>query len=305
MATIDVDKAVPILSVSAPGGTYDGNPFPASWTIRGINNSRATSLEGVTPTLAYFVGSNASGVDLGVTPPAEAGTYSVVASYAGSADYAPAQSTATTFVIQRGSAAIALASSGGSAVFGQSVAFVATVQTAVAPGGTVTFMDSSSPLATVAVDGSGKATLTTASLAIGSQPITAIYSGSTDFLGAQSTASLETVTQDASKIVMVPHPVYKKKALQAVNLTAEIEPVAPGGGVPTGSVLFEYAVKRRKKVTMKMLAERDTHRRRGDIEIQASVALEQDTHDRLQRWPRFWSNDNDTPQSDTKVIALT
>ena len=281
LATIVVDKAVPILSVSAPGGIYDGNPFPASCTIRGINNSLATSLEGVTPTLAYFVGSNASGVDLGSTPPAEAGTYSVVASFAGSADYAPTQSTATTFVIQRGSAAIALAPLGGPAVFGQSLTFVATVQTGVAPGGTVTFMDGTSPLATVAVDGTGRATLTTASLAIGSQPITAIYSGSTNFIGARSTATLETVIQDATKIVMVTHPVYKKKVLQAVNLTAEIEPVAPGGGVPTGTVLFEYAVKRRKKVTMRKLASADSGRRRSHIEIQASVALEQDAHDRL------------------------
>ncbi len=126
-STIDVDKAVPSLNVSAPGGVYDGNPFPASVTIDGIGNSPGTGLEGVTPLLAYYDGSNTSGASLGATPPTDVGTYTVEANFAGSADYAPTQSAPATFTIGRSSTTIALAASGGSAVFGQSVTFVATV----------------------------------------------------------------------------------------------------------------------------------------------------------------------------------
>ena len=36
--------------------------------------------------------------------------------------------------------------------------------------------------------------------------------------------------------------------LKAVELTATIQPVAPGGGVPTGSVTFEFIKKQGKKV---------------------------------------------------------
>ena len=51
----------------------------------------------------------------------------------------------------------------------------------------------------------------------------------------------------------MPHAVLKgKKKLSAIGLTAEIEPVAPGGGVPTGRVTFEF-VRHGNKVTVKTL----------------------------------------------------
>ncbi len=47
-------------------------------------------------------------------------------------------------------------------------------------------------------------------------------------------------------------------------LTAEIEPVAPGGGVPTGSVTFEVITTKRKKSQTKYWA-RCCQRRCGDV----------------------------------------
>jgi hypothetical protein len=66
-------------------------------------------------------------------------------------------------------------------VLGQAVTYTATV-VAFAPGtptGTVTFWDGSTPLGTVALDGSGRASLTTTGLSVGLHAITAIYSGGT------------------------------------------------------------------------------------------------------------------------------
>ena len=59
-------------------------------TITGVSGTAAASLEGVTPTLTYYSGTTS----LGSTAPTAPGTYTVVASFAGSTDYAPAASPA-------------------------------------------------------------------------------------------------------------------------------------------------------------------------------------------------------------------
>jgi large repetitive protein len=88
----------------------------------------------------------------------------------------------------------------------------------------------------------------------GSHAITATYNGGTDFLGGKTGTAAESVSQSPTAIILVPHAVLKgKKKLTAVGLTAEIEPVAPGGGVPTGRVIFEFIKKHGKKVTVKTL----------------------------------------------------
>ena len=127
------------------------------------------------------------------------------------------------------------------------VTFVATVAAAGTPSGTVTFLDDGTTLATVALDGSGTATLTTSALAVGSHSITATYSGDAGFAGAQSGPASESVGQAGTTVVLVPHPVLKKKKVKSEILTAEIEPTSPGGGVPTGTVTFELLTKKKKK----------------------------------------------------------
>jgi hypothetical protein len=59
-ATISVTRATPVLTVGAPGGTYDGTPFPATVAIvsgiPGLKNTPAASLEDSTPILTYYEG---------------------------------------------------------------------------------------------------------------------------------------------------------------------------------------------------------------------------------------------------------
>jgi hypothetical protein len=257
--TINVDLATPVLEVSDSGGTYDSKAFPASVTITGTgpDNTPAGSLQGITPTLTYYDGSGTTGISRGAQPPSAPGSYTAVAAFTGNADYAATRSTPVTFTIQPAAATIALASSAGSPVFGQSVTVVASVSAVVkaagVPSGTVTFLDNGAPLGTVALDGSGTATLTTAVLAVGSQSITATYGGSADFAGAASGAASESVSRAATQVVLVPHPVLKKKKVVSVGLTAEIVPSAPGAGIPTGSVIFELITKKKKKLVTKTL----------------------------------------------------
>ena len=256
--TITVTKATPILKVADAGGRFDGSPFPASATIAGVvagvDSTPASSLDNVTPTLTYYDGSGTAGTSLGPTPPSAPGTYTVVAAFPGNVNYSAVLSTPLSFTIGQGAATLALASSGGSAVYGQPVSFMATVGAdAGTPSGTVTFSDGTTRLATVPLDGSGTATFTTSALSLGSHSITATYSGDADFLGVQSAPYSETVAQTGTEVVVVENSVFKKKKLMSVRLTAEIKPLAPGGGVPTGEVTFELVTTTKKKVKVTTL----------------------------------------------------
>ena len=91
--TITIARATPTVSV-AGGGPYDYSPLPATATVTGVvarvDAAPASSLEGVSPELTYYAGGT-----LLSGPPTTVGTYTVVASFPGSADYAPATAQAS------------------------------------------------------------------------------------------------------------------------------------------------------------------------------------------------------------------
>ncbi len=91
---LTVTRATPAVVVSDAGGLANGQPFPATATVTGVSGVAATSLEGVTPSLTYYSGATASGTPLAGAPSAP-GEYTVLASFAGSADYGAASATAT------------------------------------------------------------------------------------------------------------------------------------------------------------------------------------------------------------------
>ncbi len=274
-ATIIVEKATPTLKLSDAGGAYDGSPFPASVTIAGSGeeNAPAASLEGVNPTLTYYDGSGTAGTGLGSAPPTAAGTYTVVASFAGTADYFAVESAPVTFTIGPATATITLASSTGSTVYGQAITFVATVRAPITPSGTVTFLEDGTTLATVPLDSSGTATLNTAGLALGPHAITATYSGDAALHGVQSGSASESVARAGTVVVLVPHPVLKKKKVVSEILTAEIKPPFPGGGFPTGLVTFELLTKNKKKIKTKVLGRAAVGGGSATLTVKANLVL--------------------------------
>jgi large repetitive protein len=147
--------------VADAGGVYTGNPFPATARVAGVNGQHASSLEGVTPTLTYYAGSDSSGTNLGSTAPSNTGTYTVVASFAGSRDYSNANAQ-TTFSINAAAAAIQFTSITVAAnllALNQTETIHLHVSAPGSPGGggTLTFsVDGHSVSATV--DGNGNAT---------------------------------------------------------------------------------------------------------------------------------------------------
>jgi trimeric autotransporter adhesin len=252
--TANINPATPRVRVTDVGGTYNGSAFPASASIIGVSGEAGSSLEGIVPSAVYYLGTTAAGTPLSRAP-IDSGTYTVVAEFPGSADYVATQSDPASFTISKGTPTLALAPLSGSAVFGQALTLVATV---VAPGGpptgTVTFSDDGTVLGTVALDGSGTAMLTTNALPVGGHSITATYSGDPSLVAALSGSASTSVAPSGTSVVLVPHPVLKKKKVKSEVLTAEIEPAAPGGGVPTGMVTFELITKKKKKIKTSVLA---------------------------------------------------
>jgi ELWxxDGT repeat protein len=134
-------------------------------------------------------------------------------------------------------------SSPSQAVFGQIVTFTATVSGAYplggTPTGTVTFKEGTKVLAAnAALSGLGKATFTSAALAVGTHALTSFYSGSSTFAAGQGTGFSLVVQQDGVNIA-VTSSASSSVFGQVVTLTAIVSARAPGAGAPTGTVTFK------------------------------------------------------------------
>ena len=92
---VTVTQATPTVTVADAGGTYDGNPFPASAAATGAGGSSVSG----TFSFTYYVGSTVSGTGTSAAP-VNAGTYTAV-SFFTSADpnYADVQTAPVTFTI--------------------------------------------------------------------------------------------------------------------------------------------------------------------------------------------------------------
>jgi hypothetical protein len=96
-AVLTINQATPTLTVS-DGGTYNGMPLLASALIAGVTGPAQGTLESVGPTFTYYAGNSTNGTPLSGAPTA-AGIYTVVAAFAGSADYLSASSSPLTFTV--------------------------------------------------------------------------------------------------------------------------------------------------------------------------------------------------------------
>jgi YVTN family beta-propeller protein len=158
------------------------------------------------------------------------GSHLISAAYGGDDNYAPSTSAAVTQVVNPATTSTTLTSSANPSLPGQSVTFTASVP---AIGGTVTFKDGSTTLETVGLV-SGAASYTSATLTNGNHPITASYSGNTDFAASDSATLTESVGLVASTTSLI-SSADPSAANQPVTFTAF---VGSADGVPTGTVTF-------------------------------------------------------------------
>ena len=172
------------------------------------------------------------------TSPLAAGNRTIKATYSGDTNDKTSSGTLTQTVNQD-STTTSVVSSLNPSAYGQSVTFTATVSASApgsgTPAGSVTFMDGSTKLATVALK-NGAALYSTAKLPTGTDTITATYNGSSSFKTSSASVS-QTVNQDqtTTKLTSSVNPsVYG----QAVTFTATVSAASPGSGTPSGSITF-------------------------------------------------------------------
>jgi hypothetical protein len=130
-----------------------------------------------------------------------------------------------------------IASSSNPSAFGQSVTFTATVtsQGSGTPTGTVTFTYGSTTLCNAVTLSGGTATCAYSALPVGSDLVTATYSGDSNFVG--SSASLNQTVNQASTTLTLVSSVNPSGLDSPVTFTATITPQY--GGQATGTVTFK------------------------------------------------------------------
>ena len=175
-------------------------------------------------------------VSVTTTVPIPVGMDTIKASYGGGGNFKTSAGTASERVDQDATTTAVVTSANPSA-FGQSVTFTATVSANVpgngTPTGTVTFMDGSTKLGTVALS-SGTASYSTTKLSTALHTIAANYNGSSSF--TTSTGSLSQVVNQDVTTAAVTSSLNPSIAGQAVTFTATVSANAPGSGTPTGTI---------------------------------------------------------------------
>ena len=168
------------------------------------------------------------------------GSHNITAQYSGSSNYYGSTSAAEPHTVNKADNTTTINSDDPDpSVFGQSVAFIASVTSASGtPTGSVEFFNGAASLGTTTIS-SGSAALNYSSLAVGtSDNITAQYLGDTNFNTSTSAAISHTVNK-ADTTTILSSSANPSTHGQSVTFTATVTADAPGSGTPTGTVTFK------------------------------------------------------------------
>jgi hypothetical protein len=166
------------------------------------------------------------------------GADAITAVYSGNALYATSTSAAAfVYTVSQAPTATVLSSSNLTPSYGQAIALTATVTPASTdtPAGTVRFYQGSTLLGSAALSAQGTATLSLATLVFGTDTVTAVYSGSTDFAGSTASGLAIAVAKAATATVATSStatPGYGNSFI----LTATVMPATTD--TPAGTVSF-------------------------------------------------------------------
>lgn len=151
------------------------------------------SLDGTAPVSLALNAGNAQFT----LPTPTAGGHSLVIGYAQQGNYAAATSITENFTVTAAPVVVALTPSSWYTQASAGISFLAAVSSwsAVTPSGigTVSFYDGATLLATVAIDGNGKASFSTSDLPVGSNTITATYNGGSNYASGSTSVTITLV----------------------------------------------------------------------------------------------------------------
>jgi hypothetical protein len=165
----------------------------------------------------------------------------LTASYAGDANYSSSASSIALNLVSQASSSTEVVPSANPSKFGQSITLVGTVRPVApsvgTPTGSLTFRDGSTTIGTVALAG-GTASLAISSLSVGNHSITAVYNDDSNF-GTSTSPAVTQVVSPASTSIVLTSSLNPSNFGQTVTFKATVSAVSPGGGTPTGSVVFK------------------------------------------------------------------
>lgn len=232
---------------SAPNPSVHGQAVTFTATVTPVNpatgvpTGQVVFLEGMTAIGTADV--NAAGVATLTISTLLVGSHAITATYTGDTNYKLSDSNAVTQVVNKANTTTTIVSSVNPSRFGETVTITATIS-AVAPGagtpaaGTVTFFIdgvAGTPVTVV----SGQAAFTFNNLPAGPHSITATYSGDASFNGSSTIAPLNQDVLQTATTTSLSATANPAVVGQSITLVATVSPVAPGGGVPVGSVAFD------------------------------------------------------------------
>ena len=168
------------------------------------------------------------------------GSDTLTAVYASDSLFAAGSGTTVQMVGTTNTTSTTVSSAPNLSVFGQSVTFTSTTTSSGGvPAGTVTFTEGATVWASnVPVNSSGKASFSTAALAVGSHTIAASFTGSSGWANSSGNAAPQVVNEGATTTT-VSSSANPSVYSQPVTLTATVTATAPASGVPGGTLTFK------------------------------------------------------------------
>ena len=228
---------------SSPNPSLVGQSVTFTATVTsgsGVPVGSVTFAEGST-VLAANVAVDGSGHASFSTAALAAGSHVITATFTGAAGWANSSGndSAAPQVVNKNATTTTASSSANPSVFSQLVTFTATVSSSGGiPTGTVTFKNGATTLGTSNLDGTGHASFTTSTLAVGANSIIAAYNGDSSFNASTSSPLTQTVNKDATTTTVISSQNPSIRG-QSVTFTATVVANAPGTAVPTGTVTFK------------------------------------------------------------------
>ena len=234
-------------AAASPSPAFAGRPVAITATVKA-----ATGTETPAGTVTCTDTFNGTTVPLGVgtvtldskgtaivTPSLAAGTHSILVAYSGDANDGKSSFTLSLVVNQAATFTVVTASPSPAIVEG-TITFTATVTAnpAGAPTGAVSFFANGTiALGAANLDATGKASVTSATLAAGSYQITAVYGGDAENLGSTSAAITEVVGLIPTATTL--STASTKGPNAQTILVSTVEDDGASGPLPTGTVTFK------------------------------------------------------------------
>ena len=222
-ATVTISQSTPTVTVSTSGPSIYGAPVTITASVPPGTTGTVTITSGGTPIGSGTV--SPAGTVVVTTSTLPVGSDTITASYSGDNNNTPATGHVTQ-TVSKDSPTVVLTSSSNPSTATQPVTLTATLPTTAT--GTVTFSDGGTVISTGTVT-NGVATVTTSTLPVGGNTITATYSGDTNDNPSTSAPLTQTVNKNSP---VLPPPGVSSSNVDAITQVTITEVVPTGVSGP-------------------------------------------------------------------------